>query len=53
MACVRLACRNEESRIQPSLKPVYGPSPRFERFDDALDFQTGDGGLEIWIPIKT
>jgi AraC family transcriptional regulator len=28
-------------------------APRFERFDDAFDFQTGEGGLEIWIPIKT
>ena len=27
-------------------------APGFERFDDAFDFQTGQGGLEIWIPIK-
>jgi hypothetical protein len=28
-------------------------APGFERFDDAFDFQTGEGGLEIWILIKT
>jgi AraC family transcriptional regulator len=28
-------------------------APGFERFDDAFDSQSGEGGLEIWIPIKT
>jgi len=27
-------------------------APSFERFDEAFDFRTGMGGLEIWIPIK-
>jgi AraC family transcriptional regulator len=27
-------------------------APGFERFDDAFDFRTGEGGLELWIPIK-
>jgi AraC family transcriptional regulator len=28
-------------------------APSFERFGEEFDFQTGMGGLEIWIPIKT
>jgi AraC family transcriptional regulator len=28
-------------------------APGFERFDDAFDSKSGQGGLEIWIPIKT
>ena len=28
-------------------------APGIERFDDAFDSRTGQGGLEIWIPIKT
>ena len=33
-----------------SLDDIAGSG--FERFDDAFDFQTGQGGLEIWIPLK-
>jgi AraC family transcriptional regulator len=29
-----------------------GDAPAFERFDEAFGSQTGQGGLEIWIPIK-
>jgi AraC family transcriptional regulator len=28
-------------------------APGFERFGDTFDLLTGEGGLEIWIPIKT
>ena len=28
-------------------------APGFERFDDAFDSRTGEGGLELWIPIKS
>jgi AraC family transcriptional regulator len=28
-------------------------APNFERYDEKFDPATGDGGLEIWVPIKT
>jgi AraC family transcriptional regulator len=28
-------------------------APNFERYDETFDPATGDGGLEIWVPIKT
>jgi AraC family transcriptional regulator len=28
-------------------------APSFERYDDKFDSVTGNGGLEIWVPIKT
>ena len=27
-------------------------APNFERYDEKFDPSTGDGGLEIWIPVK-
>ena len=27
-------------------------APSFERYDEKFDSATGDGGLEIWIPVK-
>ena len=27
-------------------------APNFERYDENFDSLTGDGGLEIWIPVK-
>ena len=27
-------------------------APNFERYDEKFDPLTGDGGLEIWIPVK-
>jgi AraC family transcriptional regulator len=27
-------------------------APNFERYDEKFDPQTGDGGLEIWVPVK-
>jgi AraC family transcriptional regulator len=28
-------------------------APNFERYDDKFDPATGDGGLEVWVPIKS
>ena len=27
-------------------------APNFERYDDKFDPATGNGGLEIWVPVK-
>jgi AraC family transcriptional regulator len=27
-------------------------APNFERYDDNFDPLTGNGGLEIWVPVK-
>ena len=27
-------------------------APNFERFDEVFDTSTGNGGLEIWIPVR-
>jgi AraC family transcriptional regulator len=27
-------------------------APSFERYDEKFDSSTGDGGLEIWIPVR-
>jgi AraC family transcriptional regulator len=36
--------------------PVSGfkaaDAPNFERYDGKFDPATGDGGLEIWIPVR-
>ena len=36
--------------------PAYGyrvvDAPDFERYDESFDPHTGNGGLEIWIPIE-
>jgi AraC family transcriptional regulator len=31
---------------------VPEPAPMFERYGDAFDGRTGNGGLEIWVPVK-
>jgi AraC family transcriptional regulator len=28
------------------------PAPMFERYGDAFDPRTGNGGLEVWVPVK-
>ena len=40
----------EHGLARAGLTPV--PAPMFERFGDAFDPRTGDGGLEIWVPLK-
>jgi AraC family transcriptional regulator len=35
---------------RPSLKAADAPS--FERYDEKFDPVTGDGGLEIWVPVR-
>ena len=42
--------------FQPVL-PSGGPAlpadaPNFERYDDKFDPSTGNGGLEIWVPVQ-
>jgi AraC family transcriptional regulator len=27
-------------------------APNFERYDEKFDGATGNGGLEIWVPVK-
>jgi AraC family transcriptional regulator len=41
------------TRWLPEAGHEAADAPSFERFDDAFDSRTGQGGLEIWIPIKT
>jgi AraC family transcriptional regulator len=31
---------------------VPEPAPMLERYGDAFDPRTGNGGLEIWVPVK-
>ena len=37
--------------------PTSGLSPAdapvFERYDDRFDARTGEGGFEVWVPVKT
>lgn len=41
------------TRWLPEAGHEAADAPSFERFGDAFDLRTGQGGLEIWIPIKT
>ena len=41
------------TRWLPESGHEVADAPGFERFGDTFDFRTGQGGLEIWIPIKT
>src|SRR5882757_5390034 len=36
----------------PSSKLCVADAPNFERYDEKFDPATGDGGLEIWVPVK-
>jgi len=35
---------------QAKLEPLH--EPMFERYDEAFDPRTGNGGLEVWVPVK-
>jgi AraC family transcriptional regulator len=37
----------------PSSGHKLADAPSFERYDEKFDSVTGNGGLEIWVPIKT
>src|SRR6201996_7169234 len=37
----------------PSSGYQMADAPNFERYDERFDPATGDGGLEIWVPIKS
>jgi AraC family transcriptional regulator len=36
----------------PQSKLCVADAPNFERYDEKFDPATGDGGLEIWVPVK-
>src|SRR5436190_14553404 len=36
----------------PSSKLCVADAPNFERYDEKFDPATGNGGLEIWVPVK-
>ncbi len=40
----------EHGLASAGLVPV--PEPMFERYGDAFDARTGNGGLEVWVPVK-
>ncbi len=36
----------------PASKLCVADAPNFERYDEKFDPATGNGGLEIWVPVK-
>jgi AraC family transcriptional regulator len=47
---VRGVAVNEHGLTAAGLVPE--PAPMFERYGDVFDPRTGNGGLEVWVPVK-
>jgi AraC family transcriptional regulator len=41
------------NRWLPTSGHIVADAPNFERYDEKFDRVTGNGGLEIWVPIKS
>ena len=40
------------NRFLPQSGTKVADAPNFERYDESFDASTGNGGLEIWVPVK-